>query len=132
MTLQVYQDLSTRRLLVSEWVDGIKLTQAPPEEVRDACVYHRVPSMHGAGRSRTCTCWLMDSLNAPTPPTNKTPKHIKTTDPPRHQDRPGGLPAAAARVRLHARGPPPGAFSMHVQVYASGVVWTRAVVWTQT
>lgn len=60
MTLQVYQDLSTRRLLVSEWVDGIKLTQAPPEEVRDACVYHRVPSMHGAGRSRTCTCWLID------------------------------------------------------------------------
>lgn len=31
---QVYQELSTRRLLVSEWVDGIKLTQAPQAEVR--------------------------------------------------------------------------------------------------
>lgn len=30
----VYQELSTRRLLVTEWIDGIKLSQASQDEVR--------------------------------------------------------------------------------------------------
>jgi predicted unusual protein kinase regulating ubiquinone biosynthesis (AarF/ABC1/UbiB family) len=31
---KVFSDLSTRRLLVSEWIDGIKLTQASQEDIR--------------------------------------------------------------------------------------------------
>lgn len=30
----VLLDLSTRKVLVSEWVDGVKLTKADPSEVR--------------------------------------------------------------------------------------------------
>lgn len=36
----VVLELSTRRLLVSEWVDGVKLTKAAPAEVR-MCVQCR-------------------------------------------------------------------------------------------
>lgn len=32
----VVLELSTRKLLVSEWVDGVKLTKAEPAEVRPA------------------------------------------------------------------------------------------------
>lgn len=31
----VYRDLCRRRVLVTEWVDGVKLTEAPKEEVAD-------------------------------------------------------------------------------------------------
>lgn len=39
----VMLDLSTRRVLVSEWVDGVKLTKADPSEV---CL-----------RRCCCCCW---------------------------------------------------------------------------
>lgn len=32
---KVYKDLCTRRIMVSEWIDGIKLSNCPPEEIRD-------------------------------------------------------------------------------------------------
>ena len=32
---QVYQDMCTRRVLVSEWMDGIKLSECPPEEIKE-------------------------------------------------------------------------------------------------
>jgi predicted unusual protein kinase regulating ubiquinone biosynthesis (AarF/ABC1/UbiB family) len=30
----VYTDLCTRRLLVTEWIDGVKLSECPPEQIR--------------------------------------------------------------------------------------------------
>mmetsp|Transcript_39279 Transcript_39279/g.155839 ORF Transcript_39279/g.155839 Transcript_39279/m.155839 type:complete len:154 (-) Transcript_39279:2096-2557(-) len=30
---EVFEEYSSRRLLVSEWIDGVKLTQADPEEI---------------------------------------------------------------------------------------------------
>ena len=32
---KVHHDLCTRRLLVTEWIDGIKLSECPPEEIRE-------------------------------------------------------------------------------------------------
>jgi predicted unusual protein kinase regulating ubiquinone biosynthesis (AarF/ABC1/UbiB family) len=32
---EVMEEVSTRRLLVSEWVDGIKLSQCPPSEIKE-------------------------------------------------------------------------------------------------
>jgi len=32
---KVYKEYSSRRLLVTEWVDGIKLSECPPDEIRD-------------------------------------------------------------------------------------------------
>lgn len=32
---KVYQDMCTRRVLVSEWMDGIKLSECPPEEIKE-------------------------------------------------------------------------------------------------
>jgi predicted unusual protein kinase regulating ubiquinone biosynthesis (AarF/ABC1/UbiB family) len=32
---EVYPAVSTRRLLVTEWIDGVKLSQCPPEEIRE-------------------------------------------------------------------------------------------------
>lgn len=32
---EVYQDLSTRRLLVTEWLDGCKLSECPPDEIKE-------------------------------------------------------------------------------------------------
>ena len=34
-TPEVYMDLCRRRILVTEWVDGVKLTEAPEDEVAD-------------------------------------------------------------------------------------------------
>jgi aarF domain-containing kinase len=31
----IFEEFSTRRLLVSEWVDGTKLTELPAEELRE-------------------------------------------------------------------------------------------------
>merc|ERR1712176_1047295 len=31
---KVYQDLCTRRILVSEWMDGVKLSECRPEEIK--------------------------------------------------------------------------------------------------
>ena len=30
---QVYEELSTRKLLVTEWIDGVKLSDVPKEEL---------------------------------------------------------------------------------------------------
>eukprot|EP00471_Norrisiella_sphaerica_P013654 CAMPEP_0184503142 /NCGR_PEP_ID=MMETSP0113_2-20130426/51712_1 /TAXON_ID=91329 /ORGANISM="Norrisiella sphaerica, Strain BC52" /LENGTH=853 /DNA_ID=CAMNT_0026892585 /DNA_START=221 /DNA_END=2782 /DNA_ORIENTATION=- len=32
---EVYEDLCTRKLLISEWVEGVKLSKCEPEEIRD-------------------------------------------------------------------------------------------------
>ncbi|KAL7470637.1 hypothetical protein ACHAXS_010881 [Conticribra weissflogii] len=32
---KVYEDMCTRRVLVSEWMDGVKLSQCPPDEIRE-------------------------------------------------------------------------------------------------
>jgi len=32
---KVYKDLCTRRVLVSDWMDGVKLSECPPEEIRE-------------------------------------------------------------------------------------------------
>jgi len=32
---KVYEDYTTRKVLVSEWVDGVKLSECPPEEIRE-------------------------------------------------------------------------------------------------
>lgn len=30
---KVYKEMCTRRILVSEWMDGVKLSECPPEEI---------------------------------------------------------------------------------------------------
>ncbi|KAL9189150.1 hypothetical protein ACHAXT_011640 [Thalassiosira profunda] len=32
---KIYQDMCTRRVLVSEWMDGVKLSECPPEEIKE-------------------------------------------------------------------------------------------------
>ena len=32
---KVYDDFTTRKLLVSEWIDGVKLSQCDPAEIKD-------------------------------------------------------------------------------------------------
>jgi predicted unusual protein kinase regulating ubiquinone biosynthesis (AarF/ABC1/UbiB family) len=32
---EVYDEYCTRRLLVTEWIDGCKLSDCPPEEIRE-------------------------------------------------------------------------------------------------
>ena len=56
---EVFPALSTRRVLVSEWVDGVKLSECPPAEIKELIkvgqeaflvqllqlgVFHRSPS----------------------------------------------------------------------------------------
>ena len=56
----VYQEYSTRRLLVSEWVDGIKLTQAAPEDIRrltkvaQECFLRQLLEFGACVRARVC------------------------------------------------------------------------------
>ena len=39
---RVHAELCSRRVLVSEWVDGVKLTQCSPEQIRELLVDARV------------------------------------------------------------------------------------------
>lgn len=43
---KVYRELCSRRVLVTEWVDGVKLTQCSPEEIRDLIVIGQEAFLH--------------------------------------------------------------------------------------
>lgn len=62
---EVFPAVSTRRVLVTEWIDGVKLSQCPPEEIREYIAVGQ-------------ECFLMQLLQVPPhPPPRKPRRHSR-------------------------------------------------------
>ena len=93
---EVYPEVSTRRVLVTEWIDGVKLSQCPPDEIRD-CI--------AVGQE----CFLVQLLQV-RPPTSTAPQR-------RRPERPAPSPAPSQET---CHGPPRPFRSMAAKETAGG------------